>query len=152
MSSEINIKEHPFLSELIAQLRATDQFGHWTSTPNDELLTKKYVKTKEDLKKIPVIADIDEILVKEIRLIFQALATAFEKKTCQMANVVMEMSHEGFGRCVVICEGVVLTDKHFRDAHRFGYKSLENLAEEGEKMLRKAFESWEKYKAWSEAA
>lgn len=148
----MNIKEHPFLSELLLQVRAMDQFGHWSSIPDAELLTKKYVKTKEDLRAIPVIADIDEVLTKEIRLIFQALATAFEKKSRQMANVVMEMSHEGFGRCVVICEGVVLCDKHFRDAHRFGYKSLENLAEEGEKMLSRALESWEKYQSWKGAA
>lgn len=148
MSTETatNLKENPFMAELIAQLRALDQFGHWSSMSDEELLAKKFVKTKEDLKNIPVIADIDEILIKEIRVIYQALATAFEKKTGEMANVVMEMSHEGFGRVLVTVGCVVLYDKHFRDAHRFGFRTMDKLIEEGDKMMKTALERWEKYK------
>ncbi len=147
MSKTIELNRNDFTRELILQLRALDQFGNWSNLSDEELLEKKYVKTKEQLKEIPIIADIDEVLISEIKLIYKALAIAFERKCGEMANIVMEMSHEGFGRVVVICGGVVLADKTFRDAHRFGYKSLDKLSEDGAKMLDSALKKYEKYKS-----
>ncbi|MGB5866619.1 MAG: DUF269 domain-containing protein, partial [Arcobacteraceae bacterium] len=108
--------ENLFIDTLIGQVRALDQFGTWTNKTDEDILTEKYVKTKEDLKNIPVIADIDEMQVQDIRLIYQAIALAFEKKTGVMCSVVMEMSHEGFGRAVVIADKIVITNKFFKDA------------------------------------
>jgi len=143
---EFDVKSSPFLKELIAQVRALDQFGNWDNKDDGDILAQKYVKTKEDLANLPIIADIDEMLIKDIRLIFQALAVAFERKTTLMANVVLEMSHEGFGRGILFANGVILADKTFRDAHRFGYPTLEKLAAEGDKMLERAFANYEKFK------
>ncbi|MCH9814079.1 MAG: NifX-associated nitrogen fixation protein [Epsilonproteobacteria bacterium] len=140
--TEINI----FTEELVRQIRAQDQFGTWGKLSDDELLTKKYVVTKEDLKNIPMIADIDEMKTADIRMIFQAIALAFERKTGVMCNVLMEMSHEGFGRCAVVADKVVISDKYFKDAHRFGYRTLEKLYDDGEKLLNKAFTIYEQYK------
>ncbi len=131
---------------LINQVRALDQFGTWSNKSDEELLIQKYVKTKEDLKNIPVIADIDEMQIQNIRLIYQAIALAFEKKTGIMCSVVMEMSHEGFGRAVVIADKIVVVNKFFKDAHRFSFRSYENLVEEGEKMLENAIKTYEEYK------
>ena len=135
-----------FTEELIRQLRATDQFGNWSKMSDEELLTKKYVKTKEQLKEIPIIADIDEMLIGEIKMIYKAIALQFERKTGVMCNVVMEMSHEGFGRCIVIADKIVLVDKYFKDAHRFSYRTLDKLYEDGQKLLDRAFEIYEQYK------
>ena len=136
----------PFTQELIRQLRALDQFGKWAKMSDEELLAKKYVKTKEDLKLIPNIADIDEVLIGDIKIIFKAVALQFERKTGVMCNVIMEMSHEGFGRCVVITDKIVLMDKYFKDAHRFSFRSLEKLYEEGDRYLNNAFEIYNKFK------
>ncbi len=140
------LEKNAFTEELLRQLRATDQFGNWAKISDEELLAKKYVKTKEDLKNIPIIADIDEMLIGEIKMIYKAIALQFERKTGVMCNVVMEMSHEGFGRCIVIADRIVLVDKYFKDAHRFGYRTLEKLYEDGEKLLNKSFEVYEQYK------
>lgn len=141
-------ESNDFTKELIRQLRAADQFGNWSKMSDEELLVKKFVKTKEDLKKIPIIADIDEMLIGEIKMIFKAVALQFERKTGVMCNVVMEMSHEGFGRCIVIADRVVLVDKYFKDAHRFGYRTLEKLYEEGQKYLEKSHEIYEQFKPY----
>ncbi|MBN2816504.1 MAG: NifX-associated nitrogen fixation protein [Campylobacterales bacterium] len=136
----------PFTEELIRQLRATDQFGNWSKMSDEELLIKKYVKTKEDLKALPIIADIDEMLIGEIKMIFKAVALQFERKTGVMCNVVMEMSHEGFGRCIVIAGRIVLVDKYFKDAHRFSFRTIEKLYEEGDKYLENAYKTYTQYK------
>jgi probable nitrogen fixation protein len=141
-----NIESNDFTKELIRQLRAADQFGNWSKMSDEELLIKKFIKTKEDLRKIPIIADIDEMLISEIKMIFKAVALQFERKTGVMCNVVMEMSHEGFGRCIVIADRVVLVDKYFKDAHRFGYRTQEKLYEDGQKYLEKSYEIYEQFK------
>ena len=102
--------------------------------------------TKEQLKEIPVIADISADQIKDIRLILQAIALAFEQKTMEMANVILEMSHEGFGRGAAIAGNIVIADKYFKDAHRFGYPTIEKLVEEGDKMLEKAVATYQEYK------
>ncbi|HHB94803.1 MAG TPA: NifX-associated nitrogen fixation protein [Campylobacterales bacterium] len=138
-----------FIDTLIGQVRALDQFGTWSNKTDEELLSEKYVKTKEDLRKIPVIADIDEMQTQDIRLIYQAVALAFEKKTGIMCSVVMEMSHEGFGRVVVIAEKIVIVNKFFKDAHRYSFRTYEKLEQEGEKMLNGSIKIYEQYKGCS---
>jgi len=125
---------------LIGQVRALDSFGRWAKMDDDALLSLKYVKTKEDLKSLPLIADIDEEMIKNIRLLYQALALAYETKSGQVATVVLEMSHEGFGRVVVVTDTKVLWSKYFKDAHRFGFRTLDALEKEGEKMLTQALQ------------
>ena len=138
--------EKLFTEALIGQVRALDQFGTWASKDDKDVLIEKYVKTKEDLKKIPIIADIDEMQIKDIRLIFQAVAIAFERKTNIMCNVILEMSHEGFGRGAVMADRVVIFDKYLKDAHRYSFRTYEALIKEGGKVLSKAFDVYEKYK------
>lgn len=140
------VEKNAFAGELLRQLRATDQFGNWAKLSDEELLTKKFVKTKEDLRSIPIIADIDEMLIGEIKMIYKAIALQFERQTGIMCNVVMEMSHEGFGRCIVIADKIVLVDKYFKDAHRFSFRTIEKLYEDGQKNLDKAFSIYEQYK------
>ena len=135
-----------FISTLVGQVRALDQFGTWVNKSDEELLEEKYIKTKEDLKNIPIIADIDEMQIKDIRLIFQAVALAFEKVTGVMASVVMEMSHEGFGRVVVFAGKIVLCEKFFKDAHRYSFRTYDKLEDEGERFLINAQETYNKYK------
>jgi probable nitrogen fixation protein len=63
-----------------------------------------------------------------------------------MASVVMEMSHEGFGRVVVFTGKIVLCEKFFKDAHRYSFRTYDKLEEEGEKFLLNAQETYNKYK------
>jgi len=135
-----------FIETLIGQVRALDQFGTWSNKQDQEILSEKYVKSKEQLKDIPVIADIDEMQIQDIRLIFQAIALAFEKQTGVMCSVVMEMSHEGFGRAVVIADKIVIVNKFFKDAHRYSFRTYEKLEDEGEKMLKNSIEIYNQHK------
>lgn len=138
--------EKLFIEALIGQLRALDQFGTWTGKDNTDLLIEKFVKTKEQLREIPIIADIDEMKIKDIRVIFQAVAIAFERKTNVMCNVILEMSHEGFGRGAVMADKIVIFDKYLKDAHRYSFRTYDDLVKEGGKILTKAFDIYEQYK------
>ena len=141
----MNEYEALFIKTLISQIRALDQFGTWAKKSDEEILSEKYVKSKEALKNIPIIADIDEMQIQDIRLIFQSIALAFELKEGVMCSVVMEMSHEGFGRAVVLAEKIVVTNKFFKDAHRYSFRSFEELVKEGGKLLNNAIETYQHY-------
>jgi len=134
-----------FIDTLIGQVRALDQFGTWTNRTDEDILIEKYVKTKEDLKNIPVIADIDEMQIQDIRLIYQAIALAFEKETGVMCSTIMEMSHEGFGRAVVIADKIVIVNKFFKDAHRYSFRTYEDLIKEGDKLLSNGITIYKEY-------
>jgi len=142
----MNELEKLFIETLTSQIRALDQFGTWAKKSDEEVLCDKYVKTKEQLKNVPIIADIDEMQIKDIRLIFQSIALAFELKLGIMCSVVMEMSHEGFGRAVVLAEKIVITNKFFKDAHRYSFRTYDDLIKEGGKMLKDAIEIYETHK------
>lgn len=142
----MNELEKLFIETLTSQIRALDQFGTWAKKSDEEILSEKYVKTKEQLKNVPIIADIDEMQIKDIRLIFQSIALAFELKLGIMCSVVMEMSHEGFGRAVVLAEKIVVTNKFFKDAHRYSFRTYDDLIKEGGKMLKDAIEIYETHK------
>lgn len=142
----MNELEKLFIETLTSQIRALDQFGTWAKKSDEEVLGDKYIKSKDQLKNVPIIADIDEMQIQDIRLIFQSIALAFELKTNIMCSVVMEMSHEGFGRAVVLAEKIVVTNKFFKDAHRYSFRTYDDLVKEGGKMLKDAIEIYETYK------
>jgi probable nitrogen fixation protein len=53
---------------------------------------------------------------------------------------VLDLSHEGFGWALVFSGRLLLTKKTLRDAHRFGFDSLEKLAQEGDAYVQKGIE------------
>ena len=55
-----------------------------------------------------------------------------------MVQPMMKMSHEGFGRMVLIAGRLVVVNKSLRDVHRFGFDSLEKLNAEAEKLIVQA--------------
>jgi probable nitrogen fixation protein len=52
-----------------------------------------------------------------------------------MVSPMMKMSHEGFGRMVLIAGRLVVVNKQLRDVHRFGFASLAKLADAGGKFF-----------------
>jgi probable nitrogen fixation protein len=57
----------------------------------------------------------------------------------------MKMSHEGFGRLVLMAGRLIVVNKMLRDVHRYGYDSLEKLAEEGSKAVAAGVDMINKY-------
>jgi probable nitrogen fixation protein len=57
----------------------------------------------------------------------------------------MKMSHEGFGRMVLIAGRLIVVNKQLRDVHRFGFPSMEKLAEEGEKLVNAGIDMINRY-------
>ncbi|MBD2484716.1 NifX-associated nitrogen fixation protein [Planktothrix sp. FACHB-1365] len=141
----ISITNTPFLKELVRQIRAQDSMGVYRSW-SDELILKPLILTKEQKRKISVEGDVEPITQLRITAFYRAIATLVEQETGLLCQVVINLSHEGFGWALVFSGHLLVVSKTLRDAQRFGYESMEKLAAEGEKLTKSAVELATKYR------
>ncbi|WP_341525219.1 NifX-associated nitrogen fixation protein [Nostoc sp. UHCC 0302] len=129
----------PFLKVLVKQIRGQDTYGVYRSW-SDELILKPFVVTKQKKREISVEGEVDPITQARIMAFFRAVAAAIEQETGLISQVVVDLSHEGFGWALVFSGRLLLAVKTLRDAHRFGFDSLDKLAEEGENYIHKGID------------
>jgi probable nitrogen fixation protein len=123
-----------FVKELIKQWRAQDMHGSWDSKSDLDLIDP-YIVDKKRRKEIPMVGDPDPETIWRMELFYNAVGLSIERETGCMVSPMMKMSHEGFGRMVLMAGRLIVVNKMLRDVHRYGYDSLEKLAEEGSKAV-----------------
>jgi probable nitrogen fixation protein len=126
----------PFLKALVQQIRGQDTYGVYRKW-SDELILKPFVVSKQDKRKISLEGEVDPVTKARIMSFFRAVAARIEQETNLISQVVVDLSHEGFGWALVFSGRLLLATRTLRDAHRFGFDSLEKLDEEGEKLVQK---------------
>lgn len=144
---EMNDAEYlgtPFVQQLIKQIRAQDTHGAWDGKSDLQLL-RPYVLTADERRAIPIMGDPDPETLWRLEIFYNAIAVAIERATRQMVTPMMKMSHEGFGRMVLLAGRLVVVNKQLRDVHRFGYPSLAKLSEAGNKFVEEAVAMIEAY-------
>ena len=124
----------PFVRELVKVLRAQDTHGTWEGK-SDRTLLDPYILTADQRREIPIIGDPDPEVLWRMEWFYNAVAVAIERETGNMVSPMMKMSHEGFGRMVLIAGRLVVVNKQLRDVHRFGFASLAKLADAGGKFF-----------------
>jgi probable nitrogen fixation protein len=127
----------PFVQQLVKQLRAQDTNGTWDNKSDLQLL-KPYIHTAEERRALPILGDPDPETLWHLEIFYNAIAVAVERETGQMVSPMMKMSHEGFGRMVLLAGRLVVVNKQLRDVHRFGFSSLAKLADAGTKFFDEA--------------
>lgn len=138
--------ESTFLQELIKIWRAQDTHGAWDGK-SDAILLAPYIITKEQRRQMPIIGDPDPEILWRVELFFNAVGLAIERRTGVMVSPMMKMSHEGFGRLVLIAGRLIAVNKQLRDVHRFGFETMEKLAAEGEKFVQAGVDMIDQYSA-----
>ncbi|WP_071190751.1 NifX-associated nitrogen fixation protein [Trichormus sp. NMC-1] len=129
----------PFLKTLVQQIRAQDSYGFYRNW-SDELILKPFVVTKQKKRTISVEGEVDPGTISRINAFFRAVASSVEKETGLISHVVVDLGHEGFGWALVFSGRLLLAVKTLRDAHRYGFDSLEKLEEEGESFVKKGID------------
>ena len=133
-----------FLKQLAAVIRAEDSYGTWDDKSDAEVMSE-FIVTTEERREIPIIGDPDPDVMWRIGKFYDAIGQMIEKETGCMASQMQKMSHEGFGRSVLIAGKLVVLSKHLRDVHRFGFTTWDKLAEGGEKLVAGAGETIERF-------
>jgi probable nitrogen fixation protein len=136
-SDDAQAFETPFMKTLVRLMRAEDAHGAWERKTDPQLL-KDFIVTKEERRAMPIIGDPDPDVLWRIEKFYTAVGLAAESRTGVMAGPMMKMSHEGFGRLVLIAGRLIALSKHLRDVHRFGFESFAKMATEGEKYIASA--------------
>jgi probable nitrogen fixation protein len=137
VESTLAPEETLFIRELIKQWRAQDTHGTWDRKSDLELI-EPYIVNKAQRREIPIIGDPDPEILWRLELFYNAIGLSIERLTGIMVQPMMKMSHEGFGRQVLIAGRLIVANKQLRDVHRFGFDTLEKLAQEGEKLINVA--------------
>ena len=140
----VNPMESVFVKELVKQWRAQDSYGAWEGKSDEELIAP-YVINKEQRKAMPIIGDPDPETLWRLELFYNAVGLTIERQTGNMVSPMMKMHHEGFGRMILSAGRLIVVNKQLRDVHRFGFPSLEKLAEDGEKLVAAGVEMIQKY-------
>ncbi|AFZ17171.1 NifX-associated nitrogen fixation protein [Allocoleopsis franciscana] len=134
----------PLMQELVKQIRGQDSYGTYR-TWSDELLLKPFIVSKERKRKISVDGDVDLVTKARIMAFYRAIAARIEQETGLLGQVIIDLSHEGFGWALVFCGRLLVVAKTLRDAQRFGFDSFEKLDAEGEKLLQKGIDLAKRY-------
>jgi probable nitrogen fixation protein len=135
----------PFMKELVKQYRAQDMHGAWEGK-TDAMLLAPYIITAEERRALPLMGDPDPETLWRVELFYNAVGLTIERATGVMVSPMMKMSHEGFGRQVLIAGRLIAVNKQLRDVHRFGFITLTKLAEAGTKFVDEGVGMIEKYK------
>jgi probable nitrogen fixation protein len=133
------------VQDMIKQLRAIDTFGTYDGWTEARIIDP-VVLTKERKQGIPVIGDPDETTIARVKAYYNSLSTLIEKKSGLMAMPMINITHEGFGRALIMVGKLIVVDKVLRDVHRWGFPSLEKLCEQADSTVEKALGLIEKYK------
>lgn len=143
-STENEALNAPFLKDLVRQIRAQDSYGFYRNW-SDELILKPFIVTKQQKRQIPVDGDVDPVTKARILSFYGVIASRIEQETGLLAQVVIDLSHEGFGWALVFCGRLLVVARTLRDAHRFGFDSCEKLADEGEKLIQNGIDLAKRY-------
>lgn len=138
------VDNSPFLKAIVQQIRANDAYGTYR-TWADDLLLKPYIISKADKRDISLDEEIDPMTKGRIMAFYRAVAYCIEQETGLLSQVVVDLNHEGFGWALVFAGRLLLVSKTLRDAQRFGFKSLEKMCAEGEKLVQKGVELAQKF-------
>jgi probable nitrogen fixation protein len=132
--TEEELMETPFVRELVKVLRAQDTHGTWEGKTDRKLLDP-FILTAEQRRELPIIGDPDPEILWRMELFYNAIGVAIERATGNMVTPMSKMSHEGFGRMILLAGRLVVVNKQLRDVHRFGFPSLSKLYEAGNKFV-----------------
>jgi probable nitrogen fixation protein len=133
------VLQSSFAAELVRQMRAIDSYGTYDTWPANKILDP-FVLTKERLRELPLVGDPDEIIVARIQAFYNAIAAMIEQECGLRASPILSLSHEGFGRAIMIVGKLVVMDRALRDVHRFGFPSASKMKDEADKLLSVALE------------
>ena len=143
MNEEVVIEEgaeilaHPFVKNMVVQLRALDSYGT-CDTWSDAKVLDPIILTKARRREIPIVGDPDEIVVSRVKAYYNGIAQMIEKETGIMAVPIINLTHEGFGRAMITAGKLVVVEKTLRDVHRFGFDSPEKLISDAETLVAKS--------------
>ncbi len=140
----------PILAALLRLMRSHDHSGVWDDEP-DEVLLAPFIVTKAQKREMPLIGDPDPDVLWRVELFYAAVAWEIERRSGRAVAPLLKIHHEGWGRVVLIAGRLVAVNAHVRELHRWGFESLEQLAEKAETLVAEGLAVIAQFPAIAEA-
>jgi len=138
------VPDTPFVRDLVGLLRAGDSYGRLDRF-SDAALLRPFVLNQTARAAISVDCEVDAVVIERVRSFYQAAAAGVERATHVMTSVVIDISHEGFGRVAVVAGRLIALMDPLRDIQRFGFPSLDALAAAGEQLVARGVAAIDTY-------
>jgi probable nitrogen fixation protein len=135
-----DIFANPFLQELARQIIARDTFGIYRNYSYESLLQLLIVSPQESER-----SKRDIFSQKRIFTFYNTIAARVEQKTGKVTKIFINFNPEGLGSVLIFCGNVLVTSQVIRNAQNFGFDSLEELANEGDRITNSALELAKSY-------
>lgn len=123
--------DHPFLEELIKQIRHLDTVNQYCQWSDEFLINQLIVSTNKKVvsRKKMMCGPLNQVLASAF---YRAIGTIIERKTGHSTNTFVHLRDKGLSSAVICCGGVlVLCSLMWRDLS-FGFLSLQQLIESAE--------------------
>lgn len=132
-----DILADPIVVELVRVMRSHDPHGVWGKIADADLLAP-FVLTREQREALPLFADPDPKVLWRLEMFYAAVALVVERACGHPVVPILKLHQEGWGRLVLVAGRLVAVSLSLRDVHRFGFPSLEKLADRGRKLVDEA--------------
>ena len=129
--------EHPFLEELIKQIRLADTFNKYCEW-SDRLLVNQLIISPNKAKKSYQNIDCESLAKLLSSAFYQAIGSIIEKTTGHSTETFVHLKDQECNSVVVFCGGVLVLYSLIWGHIKLSFSSLQELIESAETNIRNA--------------
>ncbi len=129
--------QHPFLQELIKQIRLADTFSKYRDW-SDELLIKQLIISQEREAFSSKNLNFDPLNQLLTQAFYKAIGVNIEIRTGHTTETFINLKGKEFSSAVICCGGVLVLYSLMWGYRSFGFLSLKELIESAETNIRDA--------------
>lgn len=136
------------LKEIVNQVRAYDTYGTWEKKSDHDILNHLFLTKPEKQPSLSLMGhcEVDPKALLKLHAYFKAIGALIEKSSGLLTSVVINLDEEGNGIVLIYSGRLILVNKSIRDANKFRFKSLDEMALQAQRFIDKALELVEKYR------
>ncbi len=129
--------EHPFLQELIRQIRIADKFQRYRDC-SDEILLTQFIRSKKTKKITTKNLELDFFHKIMVNAFYDAIAVIIKRKTGYNTDTFVHLNNQEFSSAVISCGGVLVLYSLIWGYRNFNFLSLQELIGSAENSINNA--------------
>ena len=129
--------KHPFIQELIKQIRSADSFGQYSDWSDEQLIEQLIISSDREVfySKNPNFETLNQLLTNAF---YKAIGTIIESKTGYSTEIFVHLRNRELSSAVISCGGVLVLYSLIWGYRRLSFLSLSELIESAETNIRNA--------------
>ena len=129
--------KHPFLQELIKQIRLADSFGQYSDWSDKRLIEQLIISSEREefYSKNPNFETLNQLVTNAF---YKAIGAIIERKTGHNTEIFVHLTSKEFSSAVISCGGVLVLYSLIWGYRSLSFLSLSELIESAETNIRNA--------------